>query len=681
MNRNQASTLLLSAFAVAGIATLNRPVLAGAQTGALIRLQATTPGSAQVGNFNVTGRAVVGGFQMNSGAVAGHVLSGDAAGVAAWAPDGLSLPFSGTASLSFPAGVFRIVNSGSGIGVIGDSAGPTGFGVMGNATSGAGLSAGVAGFSASTGGRGVFGNATAGTGVTIGGSFQVSSGAGFGVQGLNLATTGIGIGGRFTSLSSTGIALLGSADAASGVTSGVQGQASSPTGRAVYGTALSATGANFGGYFESASATGTALFAHNTNPGAGGKGIQGQTSSTAGVGVLGLSLAGGAHTGIGVEGRSAATTGFGVYGAATSATGANFGGLFTTQSGAGVGVHGEATKMGAAGGIAGSFEAYGNLGKGIFAVASSATGANYGGHLKTMSETGVALFAEATNAAGGIGVIARSAGPSAAVSATATSGAFNFSGYFEAATADGAALAGRATAAGDNAGGDFSTVSPTGTGVSATVSGVGAGISFGVYGSTPTDSGRGVYGLASAGAGVNYGVRGESFSGTGFGVFSVGTLGASGLKPFRIDHPEDPLNKYLLHYSQEGPEPINAYGDSVELDEKGEAWVQLPRYFDAINRKPRYTLTPVGAPMPDLHVAVKVQSGRFKIAGGVPNGEVCWEVKAVRNDRFVQRYGAPVEVDKSDSERNRYQHPDLYGEGRSMGVEPVRKVRPAPKHR
>jgi len=35
-------------------------------------------------------------------------------------------------------------------------------------------------------------------------------------------------------------------------------------------------------------------------------------------------------------------------------------------------------------------------------------------------------------------------------------------------------------------------------------------------------------------------------------------------------------------------------------------------------------------------------------------------VEATRNDRWVQRHGAPVEVDKPPSESGAYQNPDLY---------------------
>ena len=102
----------------------------------------------------------------------------------------------------------------------------------------------------------------------------------------------------------------------------------------------------------------------------------------------------------------------------------------------------------------------------------------------------------------------------------------------------------------------------------------------------------------------------------------------------------------------------------------------MPRYFARINKDPRYTLTPIGAPMPMLHIAEEVSDKAikdggvctFRIAGGVAGAKVSWEVKAIRNDLWMQKYGAPVEVEKQGTERGRYQRPELYGEDEQMGM-------------
>jgi hypothetical protein len=155
-------------------------------------------------------------------------------------------------------------------------------------------------------------------------------------------------------------------------------------------------------------------------------------------------------------------------------------------------------------------------------------------------------------------------------------------------------------------------------------------------------------------------------------------LMVDGTKQFYIDHPLDPENYYLVHYCAESAEPHVYYSGTVVLDAAGEAWVQLPHYFEAIARDPRYTLTPVGAPMPNLHVAVEVQGNRFKVAGGVPGKRVSWRVEAIRNDPYIRRYGYQDEVPKLDKERGKYLLPELYGQPRERAIDYDEETAPRP---
>ena len=125
-----------------------------------------------------------------------------------------------------------------------------------------------------------------------------------------------------------------------------------------------------------------------------------------------------------------------------------------------------------------------------------------------------------------------------------------------------------------------------------------------------------------------------------------GDLLVSGDKTFRIDHPLDPGNKFLVHYSTEGPEPLNTYSGNISLDDNGEARVELPPYFEALNRDFRYQLTCVGAYAP-VYIAQTVQNNRFRIAGGAPGLTVSWTVSGVRNDTYVQTHGIQAERDKA----------------------------------
>jgi hypothetical protein len=191
-----------------------------------------------------------------------------------------------------------------------------------------------------------------------------------------------------------------------------------------------------------------------------------------------------------------------------------------------------------------------------------------------------------------------------------------------------------------------------------------------VFGYTDAQNANGGYFNSANAAGGGHGVVGQSSSATGNGVYSIGRFAATGTKSFQIDHPFDPENKYLVHYCTEGPEPMNTYSGSIVTDTKGKAWVDLPAYFSEINKEPRVQLT-VDDDTDDIviaKVAGGVQADGFRIRTNKPGVKVYWEVKAVRNDRFVRQNGAPVEPEKPDSERGTYLHPELYGVNRERGL-------------
>lgn len=237
--------------------------------------------------------------------------------------------------------------------------------------------------------------------------------------------------------------------------------------------------------------------------------------------------------------------------------------------------------------------------------------------------------------------------------------------------------------------------SPSGTGVYgiATANSSGGTTSYGVQGITDSPMGVGVRGVAQSLTGINYGVLGISLSNSGVGVAgsnntpqenatgiygqasSFGWAGyffgrvlvtsnffATGTKSFLIDHPLDPANQYLYHYSIEAPEPFNLYRGMAVLDENGEAKVTLPAYFEAINVSFSYQLTAVGTAMPNLHISQKIVGNEFAIAGGVPGQEVSWQVMALRNDPWVRDHGFQTEATKSVTERGTYLYPEGYGQ-------------------
>jgi hypothetical protein len=183
-----------------------------------------------------------------------------------------------------------------------------------------------------------------------------------------------------------------------------------------------------------------------------------------------------------------------------------------------------------------------------------------------------------------------------------------------------------------------------------------------------------VFGYATANSGTTYGVYGLVDSSSGYAGYFVGnahvvgTL-SKGSGAFKIDHPLDPANKYLYHSFVESPDMKNIYDGVAVLDANGEAWVQLPDWFEALNVDYRYQLTPIGAAMPNLFIAQKISNNRFKIAGGVPGSEVSWQVTGIRNDAYARANRIPVEVDKPAEERGTYLHPEAHGKPKALGLD------------
>jgi len=129
----------------------------------------------------------------------------------------------------------------------------------------------------------------------------------------------------------------------------------------------------------------------------------------------------------------------------------------------------------------------------------------------------------------------------------------------------------------------------------------------------------------------------------------TGTL-TKGAGSFKIDHPLDPERKYLSHSFVESPDMMNVYNGNVTLDADGRATVELPEYFEALNRDFRYQLTAIGAPGPNLYIAEGVKQNRFHIAGGRPYAHVSWQVTGVRHDAYAEQHRIKVEEEKPQAE-------------------------------
>jgi hypothetical protein len=134
---------------------------------------------------------------------------------------------------------------------------------------------------------------------------------------------------------------------------------------------------------------------------------------------------------------------------------------------------------------------------------------------------------------------------------------------------------------------------------------------------------------------------------------------------FKVDHPLDPANQYLYHSFVESPDMKNLYDGVVTLDAEGEAVVDLPDWFGALNRDFRYQLTCIGGYAP-VYIAEEISENQFKIAGGTPGLKVSWQVTGIRQDPYAEQHRIPVEEDKSPQERGTYLYPEGYGKPATM---------------
>jgi len=456
---------------------------------------------------------------------------------------------------------------------------------------------------------------------------------GLGVLGRSWAATGDAKGVEGASYSVSGTGVYGWAQPSSGTTRGVHGKSNSVEGMGVHGEATATTGTTYGVYGESASTTGgTGVY------GKGYYGVYGDGDSTLGVGgwfvgAEGLRSYGNSR---GVLGEADATTGVGVLGQSYVTTGETHGVSGWVNSVSGIGVYGYAyPSSGSTRGVHG--ESRSTEGTGVHGEVTATTGITYGVYGLCSSTTGRGVYGHAI----------------------ATSG--------------------------ECFGGRFETGSTSGRGVFAHAYS-GSGTTYGVYGRSDSPSGRGVYGeapyngvygLASGSSGINYGVFGKSYSTSGYGGYFEGDVHVFGSLSkssgsFLIDHPLDPENKLLRHNFMESPENLVVYRGKAELDEYGEAVVEMPEYFGALTKEDAATvnLTPIGKGPFDSSYEWNKGYSEFTIYGE-PEREIAWTVYAERDDPTMRRLWRPVEEDKGPDnkycDRGRLLDPVAYGYPESMG--------------
>jgi hypothetical protein len=137
---------------------------------------------------------------------------------------------------------------------------------------------------------------------------------------------------------------------------------------------------------------------------------------------------------------------------------------------------------------------------------------------------------------------------------------------------------------------------------------------------------------------------------------------------FKIDHPLDPENKYLYHSFIESPDMMNIYNGNITTDANGEAVVELPSYFEALNRDFRYQLSVIGT-FAQAIVAEEISNNRFTIKTSAPRVKVSWQVTGVRQDAYANKHRIPVEELKNENERGHYLYPELFNQPEEKSIE------------
>jgi hypothetical protein len=227
-------------------------------------------------------------------------------------------------------------------------------------------------------------------------------------------------------------------------------------------------------------------------------GVFGQTDSTGGYGVYGISSAtsGAAY---GVYGRSQSTSGYAVWGSSVALTGNTIGVVGATNSSSGTGVFGYNTNTGGVTyGVSG--QSYSNTGRGVYGWASATSGTTYGVYGQSDSNAGTGVY----GTGGSYGVYG--SGMTGVYGIGANTGVY-----------------------GSGINGVYGQSDSTGgTGVWGYVSAT-SGTTYGMWGQSDSTAGTGVRGYASATSGTTYGVYGKSYSTNGgAGVYGTGFTGVLG---------------------------------------------------------------------------------------------------------------------------------------------------------
>jgi hypothetical protein len=458
---------------------------------------------------------------------------------------------------------------------------------------------------------------------------------------VQIAASGSGSNTLFDNSSGTTVLSCGAGGNASLLTGGSagavvtgSGYSGGAGGSGSSGGSLTAGGGGGGAAGPSGAGEAGAGVASGVTGGGGGGGSDGG-SSTAGSAGSGTTGGNGGEGHLGTGAGSGGTSGL-AGGAATAGTGGGGGGSGGSASGGGGGgAIDEAfdSSHGAGGGGGGGADGNGGTG-GIY-------GGGGGGTITTK-----------TVGAGGQGIIVITYTPSnpAATCTLSASPALITSGGSSTLTWTSA----NASSVSINNG--VGTVTPTAGGTTSVSPSVTT-----TYTMTATGSG----GNGTCQATVTVAVANITFTQNTSALVNLNVLGSisKAAGSFVIDDPLDPKNKLLYHSFVESPDAMDIYDGIAALDTNGQATIELPDYFDALNDDVQYQVKPIGQPMPDLHISQQEKNDKFGVAGGVTGGKISWQITGVRHDAYILAHPIVPVVEKGPGQlvsKGQYLYPAGY---------------------
>jgi len=162
---------------------------------------------------------------------------------------------------------------------------------------------------------------------------------------------------------------------------------------------------------------------------------------------------------------------------------------------------------------------------------------------------------------------------------------------------------------------------------------------------TLNSTGKGSYGLLARSAYIGLYAAGSRYAARFNGALATDSTLTGNRASFQIDDPLDSANKSLSHSTVSSPEMLDLYNGIVTSDATGTAVVNMPKYFEALDRDLQYQLTVIGQ-FSRAIVATRMANGTFTIRTERPNVKVSWQVTGVRQDAWANAHPVSVEAAK-----------------------------------